>query len=183
MYGLVNKAVEDLVVSRFGEPTWEAIKEKAGVDVEAFISMQGYPDEVTYNLVAAASEILEIPAAAVLETFGEFWVTFTANEGYGHLLDMAGKDIPTFLENLDEMHTRVAVSFPNLRPPSFWCTDVTPEGLRLHYRTHRRGLAPLVVGLLRGLGKRFGTEVEVTLSVSRDAGADHDEFAIRYLPS
>ena len=26
MYGLVNKAVEDLVVSRFGEPTWDAIK-------------------------------------------------------------------------------------------------------------------------------------------------------------
>ena len=33
MYGLVNRAVEDLVCTNFGEETWEKIKEKAGVDV------------------------------------------------------------------------------------------------------------------------------------------------------
>jgi hypothetical protein len=180
MYGLVNKAVEDLVVSRFGEPTWESIKQRAGLDLDAFVSMEAYPDDVTYKLVSAASQILDIPATAVLETFGEFWILFTAQEGYGHLLDMAGNDLPTFLNNLDQMHTRVAVSFPHLKPPSFLCTDVTPASLRLHYRTHRRGLASLVVGVLRGLGKRFGKAVQVILEQSRDAGADHDVFAVVY---
>jgi hypothetical protein len=180
MYGLVNKAVEDLVVSRFGEPTWESIKQRAGLDLDAFVSMEAYPDDVTYKLVSAASQILDIPATAVLETFGEFWILFTAREGYGHLLDLAGADLPTFLHHLDQMHTRVAASFPHLKPPSFWCADVAPGSLELHYRTHRRGLAPLVVGILRGLGKRFGTEVDITQTESRDAGADHDVFAVRY---
>jgi len=38
MYGLVNKAVENLVVSNFGDDKSESIKAKAGVGVNAFIS-------------------------------------------------------------------------------------------------------------------------------------------------
>ena len=56
MYGLVNKAVVDLVVSKFGEDTWNAIKKKAEVDIDVFVSMDGYPDELTYKLVGAASD-------------------------------------------------------------------------------------------------------------------------------
>ena len=58
MYGLVNKAVEELVVSNFGEDKWELIKSKAGVDVDVFISNESYPDSMTYDLVGAASEVL-----------------------------------------------------------------------------------------------------------------------------
>jgi Haem-NO-binding len=181
MYGLVNKGIEDLVVSRFGEPSWEAIKKQAGVDVDAFVSMEAYSDEVTYKLVGAASEVLGIPAHTVLETFGEFWILFTAGEGYGPLLDIAGKDLASFLQHLDEMHTRVGVALPKLQPPSFWCTDVTPGTIRLHYRTHRRGLAPLVIGIIKGLGRRFETEVDVVHVARREAGADHDEFLVTYV--
>lgn len=34
MYGMVNKAVEGLVCQQFGEEAWEAIKERAGVEVD-----------------------------------------------------------------------------------------------------------------------------------------------------
>ena len=78
MYGLVNKAVVDLVVSKFGQDTWDAIKKKAEVDIDVFVSMEGYPDDITYRLVGAASEILKIPPEAVLEAFGEYWVLYTA---------------------------------------------------------------------------------------------------------
>ena len=33
MYGIVNKAIEELVIENFGEQKWEIIKEKSGVDV------------------------------------------------------------------------------------------------------------------------------------------------------
>ena len=46
MYGMVNKAVEDMVCMHHGEEAWEQIKSKAGVDVEVFVSNEGYPDEV-----------------------------------------------------------------------------------------------------------------------------------------
>lgn len=180
MYGLVNKAIEDLVRSKFGDATWEQIKHKAGVEEELFISMDSYPDDVTYRMVAAASEVLGIPAAQVLEAFGEYWVVYTAREGYSDTLTMFGDTLPTFLTNLDTMHAHVGTVFPNLKPPSFQCTDITDHSMRLHYYSERAGLAPMVVGLLKGLSTMFKRPMSVVHSASRDAGANHDEFLIDY---
>jgi len=34
MYGIVNKAIEDLVIANFGEEKWEAIKDRSGIDID-----------------------------------------------------------------------------------------------------------------------------------------------------
>ena len=180
MYGLVNRAVQDLICERFGAGAWERIKQRAGVDVDVFISMDGYPDEVTYKLVGAASEELGTPAAQLLEAFGEYWTLYTAREGYGELLRMGGDSFRAFLENLHDLHTHIALSFPHLQPPSFWLTDLTDDSARLHYQSQRTGLAPMVVGLVKGLGRMFDTPVVVEHVRRREDGADHDEFVIRY---
>ena len=83
MYGLVNAAVQDLVTSSFGADKWEAIKKRAEIDVDAFNRMAQYPDEVTFRLVRAASEVLDLPSDDVMGAFGEFWVLYTGREGYG----------------------------------------------------------------------------------------------------
>lgn len=183
MYGLVNQAIEDLVRANHGDGTWEAIKRKAGVDVEAFVAMESYPDEVTYGLVAAASEVLGTPADRLLEAFGMHWTLFTAQKGYGDLLRKGGSSFREFMINLHELHTRVALSFPHLTPPSFWCTDVTDQSLRLHYQSKRAGLAPMVVGLVRGLGAMFNTSVDIVPTRTREEGDDHDEFVVRFSPA
>ncbi|HSH03160.1 MAG TPA: heme NO-binding domain-containing protein [Anaerolineae bacterium] len=179
MYGLVNKAIHDMVCENFGEDVWEQIRQKAGVEEETFISMETYPDAVTYQLVGAASDVLDTPATDILQAFGRYWTVYTAEEGYGDLLNMSGHTIQEFLSNLDEMHTRVSLSFPQLEPPSFECTEVTDESLNLHYYSHREGLAHLVIGLLYGLGERFKVGVEVEQTADRNDGADHDIFAIK----
>ena len=74
MYGMVNKAVQDLLIANHGMEVWLRIKARAGVEDEVFISTQAYPDEVTYRLVGAASEVLGLSAAQVLHEFGRWWV-------------------------------------------------------------------------------------------------------------
>jgi hypothetical protein len=183
MYGLVNKALQDLVCSRFGEDTWVTIKRNAGVDIEVFVSMEAYPDDVTDDLVRAASEVVGLPAEEVLKAFGEYWVLYTAKEGYGEILKLAGETLPAFLQNLDNLHTRVGLMFPRLKPPSFWCTDIREDFLRLHYRPGldaRAGLGPFVMGALKGLAIRFKTEIEINQTAHRRQGADHDEFSITF---
>ncbi|WP_427160524.1 heme NO-binding domain-containing protein [Aliinostoc sp. HNIBRCY26] len=180
MYGLVNKAIQDMVCSRFGEDIWRTIKQKAEVDVDVFISMEGYPDDITHRLVKAASVVLNLSPSEIMQAFGEFWVQYTSEEGYGEMMDMSGDTLPEFLENLDNLHARVGVSFPKLQPPSFECSDVEEDILKLHYRSDREGLAPMVLGLVKGLGTRFDTEVEITQTQSRDNGAEHDEFLVKY---
>lgn len=180
MYGMVNKAVEEMVVLNHGEAVWEQIKAKAGVDVEVFMSNESYSDDVTYNLVGAASEVLKVPAEQILIGFGEHWVLHTAQEGYGGLMSAAGKSLPEFLQNLPDFHSRVSMIFPHLQPPRFRCTDYTDRSLRLHYYSHRPGLAPFVVGLMQGLGKMFRTPVTVHLAEAKASGADHDVFEVTW---
>lgn len=180
MYGMVNKAVEDLVCTKFGAEAWEKIKAKAGVDVDVFVSNKGYPDAMTYQLVGAASEVLGLPADKVLNAFGEWWILQTAREGYGELMEAGGRTLPEFLVNLPNFHTRVTMIFPKLCPPRFAVTDLTERSLVLHYYTHRPGLCQFVVGLLMGLGKMFGTEAQVAVRAAREQGADHDEFLVAW---
>lgn len=181
MYGLVNRAVEELVCTQFGEATWEAIRAEAGIDIEVFVSMEQYADDVTYKLVNAASKILGVSAETVLITFGEYWTLYTAREGYGELLKMSGNTLPDFLRNLDNMHARVGLLYPELQPPSFECTEVNDRGMVLHYRSHRQRMAPLVVGLLQGLSKMFAVNLAIDHVQKRSVDCDHDVFQLTYL--
>jgi hypothetical protein len=93
-----------------------------------------------------------------METFGEYWILYTANEGYGDMMELAGETLPDFLNNLDMLHNRLNNLMPNLMPPQFSTRNETPNSIELEYRSHREGFSPMVVGLLRGLCKRFNKE-------------------------
>ena len=181
MYGLVNKAIADMIRSQFGEETWQEIRQLAAVENDTFVSMEGYPDDVTHRLVKAGSQVLGLSSSQIMQAFGVFWVQFTATEGYGELMDMSGDNLPEFLQNLDNLHARVGVSFPQLKPPSFESYESSNGNeLTLEYHSERDGLAPMVLGLVKGLGDRFDTDVEISQTLSRDDGAEHDEFTVKY---
>ena len=179
MVGLVNQGIRDLVVARHGEAAWERIATRAGLEGPAFVTMKGYDDRLTYALVGAASEELGLPPAQLLEAFGEHWILYTAERGYGALLDLCGSTFVDFLGNLDALHGRLALSFEGLRPPALSVDGLGEGSFRLVYRSEREGLAPMVVGILRGLAKRFGV-VAVVEQVRRREENGEDEFLVRY---
>jgi len=180
MYGLVNKAIEELVVTEFGKDKWQLIKQKAGVDVEVFISNEGYSDDITYQLVGAASEVLGVTVRDVLIAFGEHWVLKTASHGYGVMMRSGGTTLKEFLIHLPNLHTRVQMIYPNLEPPRFECHDITETSMSLHYFTHRPGLTDFVVGLVQGLGKLYQTPATAKAVALKMAGADHDIFEVNW---
>jgi len=180
MYGMVNRAVGDLVTSRFGEPTWQRVKARAGVEVEVFVSMDTYDDASTYRLVDAAAVELNLPAETILEVFGEHWVEYASQHGYRDMMSIKGQSMFDFLSRLDDLHARLALSFPKLKPPSFQTVSQSDGSMRVHYFSSREGLAPMVTGLLRGLGKLFEVEVLVLHDRRKGPDVDHDEFVVRY---
>ena len=108
-------------------------------------------------------------------------VLYTAQEGYGQMLSMFGSDLEGFLLNLDNLHSHVGLTFPALRPPSFSVERLEDgSGLLLHYRSQRSGLAPMVIGLLKGLGRRFSQEISIRQTAHRGLD-DHDIFRIEYV--
>lgn len=180
MYGLVNKAVEELVMTNFGEEKWLQVKAKAGVTEEVFISNEVYPDEITYQLVGAASEVLGMAPGDVLHAFGEHWVLNTAMKSYGAMMKSFASSLPDFLVNLPNFHTRVVMIYPKLQPPQFKCTDVAERSLKLHYFSHRKGLTPFVVGIVCGLGKMYETPCTCECIESIEGGQDHDVFLVQW---
>ncbi len=180
MYGLVNKAIEELVVTNFGEDKWEQIKQKAGVEVDVFVSNEAYPDSVTYDLVGAASEVLGAPARDILIAFGEHWVLKTAATSYGAMMRAGGASLKEFLVNLPNFHTRVQMIYPKLQPPRFECSDIGENSLHLHYFTHRPGLTDFVIGLVQGLGKLYSTPTTAKVLSTKAGGADHDVFEVSW---
>ena len=179
MYGLVNQGLQDFVDRSGGEGSWRQVCASVGLDVGAFVSMDTYPDATTYLLVAAAGEALNMPVEQVLREFGRHWVLYTARRGYGAIFDTMGLTLVEFLTNLDMMHTRLSLSMPELRPPSFVCEPGPHGRIRLEYRSERDGLAAMVVGLLEGLSEMYGQELVVEHTLHRSQDSDHDEFMLR----
>lgn len=180
MYGLVNRAIAGLVRSTYGDELWDEIRASAGVTDDLFLAMEAYPDELTYRLVAATAKAIKWSPNQVLEAFGEYWVLYTAKEGYGDLLRVAGRNLPEVLQRLDAMHAELAITMPHLKPPRFSCTNIEAHSLQLHYFSDREGLAPMVVGLLRGLSKLYETDVQIEQTASRATGAPHDIFLVSF---
>ncbi len=180
MYGLVNKGLQDFVTSKVGKEGWNKIREKAEVSEQTFVSMLPYPDEITYKLAIAAAETLGVSLEAALEGFGEYWILFTADEGYGDLVKMCGNNVGEFLSNMNNLHSRIRLTHPALIPPKIICTDQKEHSLILHYYSNRPGLTSMMIGLVKGLGKRFETPATIRSIKSKKDGHDHDEFEVTY---
>jgi hypothetical protein len=177
MYGMVNKGVQELVEAKGGLALWEKIRSTAGCPFSTFQELESYDDEVTYKLVGAVADELNIPPAAVLEAFGEYWIEFTATKGYGPLLALFGNSFFESILNLNILHERVGSIFPNLRPPRYEFENVTSTSLDLRYISTREGLAPMMIGLIKGLAKKTGTSVSI-VHTPKSLDCKHDVFHI-----
>lgn len=171
MYGLVNKALQDLVVSSAGVDAWRRVMARANITEPEFFETTNYPDEVTLCLVAATSAELDQPAEEILYRFGRHWILFTGREGWESLFSLGGADMKSFLCGLNDMHARVQVAMPGSKMPQFFVTDRS-DHLEVEYFSHRSGFAPMVCGIFAGLAERFGEPWEIS-HVDR---ADNQEF-------
>ncbi len=159
---------------------WDELIRVAGIDRDVFISIQEYPNEITYKLIAAVDQVLKINANDFLEELGVYWINFTSQGDYKDIFEVTGDNFVTFLQELDMLHTRVGSIIPNLRPPQFYCTDITKSTLTLHYVSKRAGLSSFVIGLIKGLGEYFNTKVEIKQIKFKKKNDDHDQFSVSY---
>ena len=78
MYGIVNKAIEELVISNFGHDKWTLIKEKSGIDIDYFISTEPYDDAVTYLLAQAVAVFVCVVLSYAFAETRTYLMTVTA---------------------------------------------------------------------------------------------------------
>ena len=180
MYGIVNKAIEELVKANFGEEKWEKILDRSGIEEDFFISSESYDDDVTYKLAGAVSAEMGMTVGDVLIAFGEWWILKTGKEKYGGMMEAGGASLREFLINLPVFHNRVVLIYPKLTPPEFLVSNIEDQSIYVHYHSKRLGLQEFVRGLLSGLGKMYNTPTEIELIQSRDEGSTHEIFKVSW---
>lgn len=172
MYGMIHRALQAMVVEEFGPEAWDAVSMAAKVGPAELVSAVVYPDEVTLRIIQASAFRSGRAEEEFLRRFGAFWVRFAEQCPYGDIMDFTGRDIRTFIGNLDRMHFAVVDLMPGAKVPSFALTEDTRDQLRVRYRSPRTGLEAMVLGLLEGLLDRFGIEGEVTAVAGINEGAE-----------
>jgi Haem-NO-binding len=161
MVGIINNAIADLVVQRFGESVWEAVAERARLECPVYDSTRNYDDAETMRIVEALSVELAIAAEDVLFVFGKWWIGYS-EKTYGALLRMSGDSFLDCLMSLDALHGRIKMAFPDSHPPSFRVARTEDGRILLHYQSVRAGLGSIVRGILVGIADNMGITLQIT---------------------
>lgn len=177
MYGMIHRAIFELVASQPHWATSEARFSSLVSDPAGMISTSVYPDEQTHDVIKEAAALMRIPVPEFLQRLGRFWITFSENGSYRHILEFTGTGMPSFVAGLDRMHEAVVSAMPQANVPSFSLIENLPGIMVVDYRSTRQGLEPFVIGLLHGLLDRFGHHGSVEMVGRVDQAT---RFLIRY---
>ncbi|KAM9359474.1 guanylate cyclase soluble subunit beta-2-like [Symphorus nematophorus] len=187
-YGFINTCLKSLVVEKFGEETWVKLRDAAGVQ-DTFLTYEVYQDEITMQLVAEACKLLGVKPEFVLRQFGEYFFEFCKRSGYDHMLRTLGGNLFEFTENLDALHSYLALSYKEMNAPSFR-VERNPDGtMLLHYYSDRRGLCHIVPGIIGAVARDFFNS-EITMEIisqleeqERTGKKEHVVFLVTQWPA
>ncbi|XP_036393528.1 guanylate cyclase soluble subunit beta-2-like [Megalops cyprinoides] len=153
-YGFINTCLKSLVIDKFGEETWDKLRNEASVQ-DTFMTFEVYKDDITMRLVAEACKLLDVEPDVVLRQFGEYFFEFCKRSGYDHMLRTLGGNLFEFIENLDALHSYLSLSYKEMNAPSFRVEKNSDGTMLLHYYSDRKGLCHIVPGIIGAVAKDF----------------------------
>ncbi|XP_039695338.1 guanylate cyclase soluble subunit beta-2-like [Pteropus medius] len=162
-YGFINTCLQSLVIEKFGEETWEKLKASAEVQ-DAFMTYTVYDDLITIKLIQEACKVLGVSMEAILKLFGEYFFKFCKKSGYDRMLRTLGGNLTEFIENLDALHSYLALSYKEMNAPSFRLERGADRKILLHYYSDRSGLCHIVPGIIEAVAKDF-FNIDVAMNI------------------
>ena len=162
MKGTILKCLEELVTARFGAGRWRASLREAGISEWKTFTMLSDVDEAEFmRVMEGVAKATSLSMEQTMEAFGEHWSTVYAPTVYEAYFSTA-KTSRELLLNLDHIHDVMTKSMKSARPPRFRYEWQGDKHLIMHYES-KRGLAILMPGLIRGVGKYFNEKLTVRM--------------------
>jgi len=167
--GIIFNLLEQVVVARHGEETWDNLLGAAGAD-GAWTSLGNYPDETFMACVEAGAGLAGREPADFLRWFGSEALPLLA-AAYPHFFE-GHADSASFLRTLnDVVHSEVRKLYPGADVPDFELEGSDARRLVLGYRSHRRACA-LAEGFILGTARWYGESVAIEQPQCMLRGAD-----------
>lgn len=163
MKGTIAACLEEMIRENHGRKVWKEICKEAGLPRNHIFSLStDVPDADVVALIGVCAKVLGITAEEAMFAFGVHWSSVYAPKVYGQFFQNA-KNAREFLLNMDQVHVTVTNTVESARPPRFVYDESQPDTLVMNYRSSR-GLVALMPGLVAGVAKHFGEEIDTDLS-------------------
>lgn len=164
MYGMVNQAVKEMVITQLGSDSWDTICNKLEISNEDFSLFMQFDDSVTLGIVQNVCGLTQKPAEEILESFGVFWIDFAKNSDYQIILNTFATSPFELINSLNALHERLELSFTNLNAPSFETVSFQDKIMTVNYYSSRDlPLKFFVKGLFKGIFKLFDKNCDVEI--------------------
>ncbi|CAH1111122.1 unnamed protein product, partial [Psylliodes chrysocephalus] len=155
MYGMLLESVQHFVQLEYGDKIWQKVLLAAECKYSVFNTHQTYPDSTMASLATALANITNQSPDDIMMFFGKCFVRFFSNYGYDVTIKATGRHFADFLNSMDNLHSQFRVSYPKMKSPSMYLTDIDNEGCVLIYRSTRKGLTHYVMGQLMQIATDF----------------------------
>ncbi len=153
MKGIIFNLAQEVVSETYGEDTWDALLEAAGLD-GSYTSLGNYPDEQLLALVGAASSALGRPADDIVRDLGQGAMPKLALR-YPRFFENHTSTRPFMLTINDIIHAEVRKLYPDADLPVFDYQTADDKVLVLGYHSSRK-LCALAEGFILGAATHFG---------------------------
>lgn len=177
MYGWIQETIEALVLEKFGSEAWQKVKLEAGLasfPTGGFARNEYYNDAFTMNLVSALCKVCKLDKESALICFGEFFISWLMDHGYASMLRNQGSNMFEFLSTVDDLHQGLQKGLPELLPPRMICRKGSDATLSLEYISCRSGLAPMVIGMVRQVGRQlFHSDYSCMMEVQKQSEGEN----------
>jgi hypothetical protein len=85
MHGIIFAELRNHAETKHGKGMWNQLLKQAGLDNRVYLPIKAYPDTEVVALIGAASSMVGLPVAELVEDFGEF-IAPALLKIFGHLL-------------------------------------------------------------------------------------------------
>lgn len=164
MYGMIHRAMRQMVQEQLGEEAWLALEQKLDIGPMELLTGKVYEDELTMEIISEAAARLNLAVDQCLVEFGKHWIRYAAQGSLSAVMNFTGQNLATFVSNLDRLHLAVGAAMPDAQLPAFATLESQPGHLVVEYRSNRIGMEPFVMGLLEGLMNRFHTHGKIEVA-------------------
>ncbi|KAI4457321.1 guanylate cyclase soluble subunit beta-2 [Holotrichia oblita] len=155
MYGMLLESVQHFVQLEYGDETWKEVLQVAGCKFTVFNTHQVYPDDIMQNLAKACETVTASSYDSFMNFFGRCFVRYFSHFGYDLTIKATGRYFTDFLENVDNIHILFRMSYPKMKSPSMYLTNIDEKGCILVYKSTRQGYVQYFMGLLNQIAKDF----------------------------
>ncbi|KAL1508915.1 hypothetical protein ABEB36_003734 [Hypothenemus hampei] len=155
MYGMLLEAVQHCIQLEYGEDVWKEILKVADCKHKVFNTHQIYSDNLALELGQACCKVIGGDYNEFIAYFGKCFIHFSSKFGYDATIKATGRYFIEFLESVDNIHHQFSFTYPKMKSPSMYLTDVDEHGCILVYRSCRPGYKYYIMGILNQCAKDF----------------------------